>query len=367
MKLLTACFGVIGASMMFTGCGETAVDINQSVTYEFDGYNGYGNVQYSIDDEVLYGAFASVMDESQLLALELADGFEIDGTWSKEKELSNGDKITFSWNLDKDIINKLKKNYKIDLKYSDINAKVDGLKDISEFDVKDYITVNFSGDSPNGYASASCNIDGMQVELDKTSSLANGDKVVVSLKPILIDDTIEKVCSDNKIPVITSTDVEYTVEGLRNLVESVDQIPEKTMEIMKKKAEAAIAERHSDANECDTFERGDWFISYYDHYDFTDVTYYKTVVRPVEEEWSTNTVYLIYKLTYQDHGPQDTYFIAGFAQIYDSTEGLSEEDIRLTTNLFDTYFLINDDTKCYMRGMEESDVIKFFKDINLNY
>lgn len=337
-----------------TGCGKTVtVDLNSCISCEFEGYDGYGNLRYVFDRDVVKNAIRSNMTEDEYMKFTFFNSIDIDGKWSKTEDLSNGEKVTFVWNIDKEDVKRYKEKYNVKLKYSDITQSVSGLKDASSFDMREYIKVTFDGVSPNGKASASCDIYGIVAKLDVSSGLSNGDTVVVTLSTLYMDDTIESICRKNKIPVIQNCDFEYKVEGLKSYVTKVEEIPERVVEIMKKKSEESIMKYHEDENECEDYDRDfNWFFPYYEHNDFNNLTFQDMIVKPATDGES-NVVYLIYKAVYTDHGERNAYFVTYVSGVVDSVEGLTENDIYVLIAYPNT-FMVNEDTVCKMRGMSES-------------
>ena len=191
--------------------------------------------------------------------------------------------------------------------------------------------------------------------------------VTVTLAPEYLDKTMEEICAKNAIPIITKTEYEYTVEGLPAYVSTVEEIPEKAMEIMKTNAEKLIWSEHKDENECATFKRGSWWITYYTHCDFTKLEFERAYVTP-SDSYNRGRVYLIYKATYEDHGIQETYFSVYFSNVKNSVEGLKEDDFEVySTNMQGRYYeLKNDDTQCEMLGMTYDDLLKFLEEHELN-
>lgn len=254
--LLTAM--VLGSMLSMVGCKDgsildksTTIDLNKYISIEVSGYNSKGEAEVSFD----YDAYAEDYkdkievkveegkDNNLELNLELNMGekpyealrgncfsYDVD----KESELSNGDVITISWDCDE----KSAKNYfDCNLKYSDIEYKVEGLEELESFNPFDYVEVDITGVSPSASVTVTPDLDKKEMQyisftVDKKDGLSNGDTVVVTAN---VDDVDEFAKNFNSLPDPVSK--EFTVEGLGSYVTSVSEIDEAGLDAMKKQAE----------------------------------------------------------------------------------------------------------------------------------
>lgn len=203
-------------SVILCGCGNKKIDMNQFVTYEIAGTEGYGYVDTHLDED----AFAEAICEAKGIDLNSEEAFAIyvkasdliyEGSWDKEKGLSNGDTITYSFNLDD---KKDKAFDKISLTYKEITATVEGLEDVEVFNPFDDIEVSFSGVS----GQATLNIkDEIMNDIayipDKRNGLSEGDIVTIKTD---VTDLDAYVARNGRIPDPLS--MEYKVEGLDSYV-----------------------------------------------------------------------------------------------------------------------------------------------------
>lgn len=349
-KVLFCTVLIIGCVGIFAGCGSEKVDLNQCVNYSFVGWDGYGEVTTDFDSSALENALGK--DISLITYTDITK--RIDGEWDTTNDLSNGDEINFKWNISKEDEKLIKKEYKIKLEYEDFTVTVEDLKDTSEFDVREGLEVKFTGVSPNGCASVKCNYEGLIATVDKASGLSNGDEIIITLEPEYLDGNLEDICKENDIPLIEETTLTYTVEGLNSYVVSAEDIPSEIMDIIDNTAVEMINELYQES-ECDTYDRGSFFVQYYKHYNFTNIELDKVYVKAAENN-QPNKVYLIYKATYEDHGIQETYFSVDFTSITDSINGLTEEDIKDTAaySVAGQYdYVENPETECKFAGMGE--------------
>ena len=310
-----------GAFSLFTGCGAKKIDLNDYVTYEFKGYDGYGMVTKHFDTEAFEEDLGDLDDEEFYGMGALAIESVIDGDFEDDNHsLSNGDKIEFKWDISDNDAKAVKQKLKVNLKYSDFSAKVEGLTDPSEFDIAEHLTIDVSGYAPNGKLSVSTNLTGFDVKADKSTELSNVDEVTITIAPKQLDQTMEEVCAANYIPVFDG-EYKYTVEGLHSYVTTAAEIPTDVLDIMKTKGEEIIKDNQEDSCDCDT----SLYPEFVDHKNFDT---YELVAIGVTPYSNSNRVYLIYKTNYSVHGDVETYNAVYFDGVVDSNEGLTDADIR---------------------------------------
>jgi hypothetical protein len=320
----------IGTMLMFTGCGAEKIDLNEFVTVETQGYDGYGTGKAEFDSGKLEEALmANGVDVSGTLNVIMA----VSGAADKLDKLSNGDEIEYKWNIDKTAVKTFKKKYKILLCYKDFSTKVEGLKDPAEFNLGDYLDISVNGVAPKGSLYVKTSLNGFIVEADKKDGLSNGDEVTITVKPQMLDANVEELCAQNQIPVFDGT-YKYTVEGLHNYVTSVSEIPSDVFEIMKKKSEEALEEAKEDGcGQCDGL-----FGNVYRHRNYDS---YKLVSVGISDAagdglYDLNSVIMVYELSFSVHGDVKTYAYTEFKGVVDSNEGLSEDDFKTYLDTFRT-------------------------------
>lgn len=251
-QVLLACMlGVVVFAL--SGCGSTTINLNKYVNIEAEGYDSMGIVKCTFDYEAIEKDYdgkikANVKGSdggtAAAIALELTFGEEVvdvlldccvDYMLDKRSGLSNGDVVTLKWDCEDEAA---KKYFNVQLKYSDIQYTVKGLTEVAAFDPFEYVNVEFSGASPNGTAAISQNYDKIEMQyisfsVDRSSGLANGDKVVITANVQgSVDGFVEQF---GMIPSPLSK--EFTVEGLPAYVTSSSEIDESTLNAMKQQAE----------------------------------------------------------------------------------------------------------------------------------
>ena len=255
-KLLLAAAGVLMAFGL-SGCGKTKVDLNEYVTINFEGYDTIGTAYYEID----YKHFVRDIEDSLKLTKEgeeerrdMKDAAEalglgrseadmlatyLIGGLDKAEGLSNGDEVTFSWDLD---IDEIEERFKVELTYEDITEKVKGLEEAEAFDPFDGFTIEFTGTSPNGQASAHNNTShGVDLNyiLDTNSGLSNGDVITVTVDSYYSDDVLE-YCVENYGMLPTVLEKEFTVEGLPEYIASASELSDDTWDKIIRQATDTI-------------------------------------------------------------------------------------------------------------------------------
>ena len=141
------------AAAFLTSCGKTSVDLNDYTEIDYNGYNGAGKAEFSLDLEEM------IEDNPQAFGLEDDNYFQryeiedylsekIKVRFDKESSLSNGDEITLEWSIPME--DQIEKKYPVNIKYSDIKVSIDELEEPEEIDPFDDLTVTYNGFSPYG-------------------------------------------------------------------------------------------------------------------------------------------------------------------------------------------------------------------------
>lgn len=239
-----AVVAIIAIIVIASNAGKT-INLNDYVTVEATGYDGYGTASISIDWDAIekkygkkiaytsaskktLGGFSSLM--TPLDTLEASVSVQLD----QDRNLSNGDTINYSWS----VVDDISKVIKCKLKYKDGTYTVSELEKLDTFDAFADVEVTFSGISPNGQAAITYNgsdLSSYDFRCDKTSGLKNDDKITVSLSNTDMEDYATIL---GKIPAATSKI--YTVSGLQEYVTSYADITDTFIENTKKEAEDTI-------------------------------------------------------------------------------------------------------------------------------
>lgn len=315
--LLMCMLGIVVLAL--SGCGSTTIDLNKYVTIEAEGYDSMGTITCRFD----YDAFEKDYDgkikanvkssdggTAAEIAIELGVGEEVvdvflnycvDYQLDKYSELSNGDVVNLKWDCEDE---DAKKYFNVKLKHSDIRYTVKGLTKVGTFDPFEYVSVEFSGISPDGTATISQNYDKTEMQYisfstDVSNGLSNGDKVTVTASMQgSVDSFVEQF---GVIP--SPLNKEFTVEGLPSYVSSVTEINAGTLDAMKQTVENAYK------NLVDNRSNG-WVI--YWGRDMKDelvsFTYLGNyfLIREETSAWNAkNSLYLVYKVDVVLYNPDD--------------------------------------------------------------
>lgn len=239
------------------------INLNDYITIDVSGYDGYGKASYELDTDKLFkenknkfkvnkrvleecnpkdlgiSLNGSDMDEYGIVLFFAATG--LNGTFSEEEGLSNGDTVIFSWysslKTDEEIA-EIAKKMRVKLKYSDIEYTVDNLREVSTFDPFEGVELSFSGMEPNGKAViANYPDNGLYYYIDgEGEGLKNGDEVTVKIE---YPYGAEEYINDNQKKPGNETK-SYMVEGLGEYLTSASQIPDEYLEEMKVQAKDVI-------------------------------------------------------------------------------------------------------------------------------
>lgn len=216
IKLGLIVAAAIGAMLAFTGCGAQKVDLNDYVTVEVTGYDGFGTASAKVDTEKMKEV---VDDENAVAAIEAAAIV----AFKENNNYSNGDTVEYRYNIPDNIVNNIKDKYGIMLKFKESSATVEGLKDPSEFDPADILEFEFGGTSPSGYVHIKSTISDFDVEVDKENGLANGDTIGITFELKDNSKSFESACASNNLPVF-DPEYQYTITELPEYVTSIDEI-----------------------------------------------------------------------------------------------------------------------------------------------
>ena len=239
---------VIVAAILIVVNITSTINLNDFVTIEVDGYNGYGTAVISVDWEAMeakygdkvkfskevkegMGAFGGFLD-----GISAFDGLRgsVDVSLDTDEGLSNGDEIHYTWDIDDELFQYVS----CKLKYTEGTYTVEGLKEAETFDPFADLTVTFEGISTNGELNmeyAGEELNPYDFSCDTAYGLANGDTVTITLDDYLVEYCLLEL---GKIP--SAMEKTYTVEGLSEYVTDFSAIPQEFLDSMKKEAEDAI-------------------------------------------------------------------------------------------------------------------------------
>lgn len=295
------------------------INVEDYVTVEFSGYDGYGKANVKVDKTALStdavektGIADDVSSLSDLLGGSVSKVTllrnaisSIKCTPDKKEGLKNGDEVTVEITYDNEIANEVK----LEFSGSSVKATVSGLNPVKEVDAFEGLEITYSGKSPNGKAavkySGSDLITKYNFKLDKSSKLKNGDVVTVTFTP-------EDKTTLAKGFVVKNKTKTFTVSGLTEYPASINDIDKDYIEKLKKDAsdvvEASAAKKYGTNYKMSKPE----YVGY---------TYL------YEKEGNSAVLYLVYKanVTGSENQitPVDVFYPVKFSGITKSSEGFA--------------------------------------------
>lgn len=225
---------------------KSTIKLNDYLVVEYSGYNSLGKAEVTLDkkkfredyaDKLRYkgdNQFANIYDDSSELFLDEC----VEGSVSKEEKLSNGDTITYSWKCNDEVA---KKDFGVKLKYSDADFKVADLTEIKMVDPFEKVSIEYTGVSPKGTADIKIESDedylaDIRFNIDPYENLSNGDTVKVNFNSYY-GTSMEEYLAENYGIGFSQMEKEYTVENLGSYINKLADIPDETMEALKKQTE----------------------------------------------------------------------------------------------------------------------------------
>ena len=293
-KIPTKTIGIAGGAVavlliaiIFAVNHKPTIKLDNYVTFEQTGYDGYGEVSASIDWEAIeekYGKsikFTSKAKEDYGALLSMftpIDALEecVDIEFEQDGGLSNGDEVVYYWDIDED----LSVDLDCKVKYKDGTVKITDLAEVGKFEAFDDIEVSFSGIAPNGVATVEYSgeelvINSYDFDIYPDSGLSNGDVISVSIPERYVQGCAERC---GKVP--ENLEKEYTVEGLQSYVTERSQITEDAIDKMQKQGEdvykAHAAQNFSDGEELESLTCvGDYLLTAknYDGWGYSNIFY----------------------------------------------------------------------------------------------
>lgn len=304
----------------------TSIDMNQYLTIEADGYDGYGTLHASINWDALeekYGKKLSFTDEagktfgglvslmSPMDALQDCVRVELE----KYSGLSNGDTVAYTWKVDEDLANMLK----CKIKCKDGSFSVSDLQQAETFDLFSQLEVEFTGTAPEGRASLTYTGTELRSDAfrcDKSRDLSNGDTITVSISDSNVELLAEQL---GKVP--ESLEKQYTVQGLNSYVRKASEIDETALAEMQKQASDEYISHAAQWKEDKKLEN----LSYLGNYLLTS------------KDGAGNYLYLVYKASIRNYYADsrqaydqinEVYWYTRFENIMVNGDGKTEVDVR---------------------------------------
>lgn len=315
---------------------EDSIDMNQYLTIEAEGYDGYGKLHAAINWDAVeekYGEKLSFTEEAGktfggLISLMspmdvLQDCVRVElETYSG---LSNGDTVAYTWKVDEDLANMLK----CKIKCKDGSFSVSDLQQAETFDLFSQLEVEFTGTAPEGRASLTYTGTELRSDAfrcDKSRDLSNGDTITVSISDSNVELLAEQL---GKVP--ESLEKQYTVQGLNSYVRKASEIDETALAEMQKQASDEYISHAAQWKEDKKLEN----LSYLGNYLLTS------------KDGAGNYLYLVYKASIRNYYADsqqtydqvnEVYWYTRFENLMVNGDGKTEVDVRDYSTPYDSVY-----------------------------
>ena len=309
-KTLLLCSILLMSCFAFAGCGKKELNLNDYITVEYGGYNGYGKAQVHFDKAAFEEDCAKIKIKNERIKVwydTAADYYHdncISYSLSVPPNLKNGDAVILTWNCDSNLASE---NTSGSFVYEDMRFVVKGLGNAPKIDFFKFITIEYEGISPlaeavltNSNNRVNFTVEGRNTNIDSNVStrymVASGDVLKVNLK--LPYDNVEKLVEEfGGIP--TTMTKEYVVPKLDKYPSKVSEIPEEALEQMEVRAREFVGEKQE---------------YLYGQSDYCEVKLVETAVAcPINSSY-IGGVQFVYELTYPGANSFTYYTYVQFVQ-----------------------------------------------------
>ena len=307
--------GIMFVTMFgLTGCGKTTVNLDKYITVNVEGYDSMGTASYEFDYDAFENDYSGKIklnskNDNEFSELGLLTGATIEELFldacvsqklDKTSGLSNGDIVTLKWNCEDTMAEEY---FNVVLKYSDIEHQVSGLEEVGKINPFDYVTVSFSGVSPNGTVTITPDYNQPEMQyvtftVDRTNGLKVGDTVTVTAKITEATDSfVEKFGC-----ILGKTEENYSVDGLAKYISDISDIPDDMYNKMDKQLQdnfnAHVASSWVNKNAVQKFE---------------NIGNYLVTLKDGMSGSPNNYLYYVYKVTITvEDGSDFTYYWYGY-------------------------------------------------------
>lgn len=246
-------FCIIGF-MYFNYMRFKPINLNEFVTIQLDGIEGYATLEISFDYESFvdkYGEDIVFKNSSSSSLSVLEDGIHLEKIYdsSNSEGYSNGDFVTYGWKIDDVVSSKVKNTFV----YKNIDYEVQDLQSVETFNPFEKIGVTFSGIEPDGKATLvndntkADSAYNLVYHLDKKDGLSNGDTVVVTIEYKDAEDVVAAYATDYGVAP-NSLSKEFKVSGLSSGVIDSTQISFNSLRTAAQQGEDQIRSDEASSN-----------------------------------------------------------------------------------------------------------------------
>lgn len=272
-----------------------SIKLDEYIIVETSGCNGYGSATATINWDGLQSDYGNKLKLTKYAAEKYGRKMQnvnpldvirerVSVQLEETQNVSNGDKVAYTWSVDEELDQLVQCSFK----YKNSEIKISSLPEMETFNPFDDLTVSFTGLAPYGEASLSYTGSELSISdfvCDQTGNLSVGDTVTVS-----IDENLAAKCAESlkKIPSVFSQT--YTVKGLSRYVETISDISEEGLKILKGQTEDAYR----------SYTAREWVNGV----DLTDLSFVGTYLLTTKDRSYSryyNVVYIVYKAQVHNH------------------------------------------------------------------
>lgn len=322
--------GIVGAIVYCLVFTKTEIDLSKYISIEFEGYEGFVEVDES-DINIDAKALKKAVDDSAIskkLLSKIEDTIEVEDN----EELKNGDEVTVKVKLKESFL----KENKLTLKSDTIKIKVEGLEETESVNLFEDLDFEFSGVSPNLTLSIKNNStdnfiktvtytmeteDGNSSYYNTLYELANGDKI-----------TLTASYKDSDLETsgyfVEKDTYEYTIEGQPEYIDSSDKMTKEVLDSLKTKFESEV-KKSANSRSFSAVSAIKDNIDYSDNFTASDPTFVSCYLLSEKNSSSysssRNKVYAIYKVTFTstvNSATYDYYYTVYTSNVAYDSEGL---------------------------------------------
>lgn len=256
--VIAAVIVVIIVGVVIVSNMSKRINVNDYITVKFDGYNTVGTASCDFDEEGFMKAVLNKngikmdklsdltgknLEKAQKLLRKVDNYSDIDYDLDKKSDLSNGNKVKLTIDIDENI----SKALGVKLIGKTKEYTVSDLKEAQTIDPFEYVTVTYSGISPNATVSIKINDDAdsyiktMHFQADKTQNIAVGDKITVSVKT-------EEATAAKHGYILSETSKEYECSKADQYITDITKISEDKLKSIQKEATDKIESYYAGFN-----------------------------------------------------------------------------------------------------------------------
>lgn len=298
-KILLLISMVILSCFAFAGCGTKKLNLNDYITYEFEGYNGYGEANIYFDRDAFEEDCVKIKIKNERLrgwysnAADYYQDFCIAYSVDIPEDLENGDIVTVTWNCDPILA---RENTSGELVCKDMEIEVEGLEFVSYFDIFEGVSIEYGGAFPSATASViyegndefsfSIRRKGDYLPYLTIANIYEGEVLTIEadMEDLTLEETIDKY---GGLP--ESMTKEFTIPAMASYAQKLSDLSKDQMAELESKANVILAEKQQEL---------------YEQPDYCEVKLIEKAVGDLDEQTAklqldkAGKVYFIYELTY---------------------------------------------------------------------